>query len=86
MPPSKGDEVLTEEFANYFLNKSKTIRDTLDGYEKYQPTDDGKTPKINKFYELIEAEVEIIISDMPTKGCELDLLPTKFSNRYCLAS
>ena len=30
MPPSKADEVLTEEFADYFLNKIKTIRDTLD--------------------------------------------------------
>ena len=47
MPPSKADEVLTEEFADYILNKIKTIRDTLDGYEKYQPIDDGKTPKIN---------------------------------------
>ena len=76
-PPSKADEVLTEEFAHYFLNKIKTISDTLDGYEKYQATDDGKTPEINEFYELTEAEVGIIIRNMPTKGCELDLIPTK---------
>ena len=47
MPPSKSDKVLTEEFADYFTNKTKAIRDTLDGYEKYQLIDDGKTPKIN---------------------------------------
>ena len=58
MPPSKSDEVLTEELPDYFMNKIKAITDTLDGYEKYQPMDDGKTPKINEFYELTEAEVE----------------------------
>ena len=42
------------------MTKIKTIRDTLDGYEKYQPIVDGKTPEINEFYELTEAEVEII--------------------------
>ena len=77
MPPLKADEVLTEECADYFLNKTKTIRDTLDGYEKYQPTDDRKTPEINEFCELTETEVVIIIRNMPTKGCELDLIPTK---------
>ena len=77
MTPSKSDEVLTEEFAEYFMNKIKAIRDTLDGYEKYQPTDDGKTPKINEFYELTEAEVETIIRSMPTKGCEVDSIQTK---------
>ena len=35
MPPSKSDKVLTKEFADYFMNKIKAIRDTLDGYEKY---------------------------------------------------
>ena len=43
----------------------------------YQPMDDGKTPEINEFYELTEAEVETIIRSMPTKGCELDPIPTK---------
>ena len=77
MPLSKSDEVLAEEFADYFLNKIKTIRDTLDGYEKYQPIDDGKTTEINEFYELTEAEVDIIMRSMPTKGCEHDPIPTK---------
>ena len=77
MPPSKADEVLAEEFADYFLNTIKTIRDTLDCYEKYQPIDDGKTPQISKFYEPTEAELEIVIRSMPTKGCELDPIPTK---------
>ena len=77
MRPSKSDEVLAEVFSDYFMNKIKTIRDMLDGYEKNQPIDDGKTPEINKFYELTEAEVEIIIGSMPTKGCELDPIPTK---------
>ena len=86
MPPSKADEILAEEFADYFLNKIKTIRDTLDGYEKYQPIDDGKTPEINEFYELTEAEVEVINRSMPTKGCKLDPIPTKILNRYCLIS
>ena len=77
MPPSKADEVLPEEFADYFLNKIKTIRDILDSYEKYKPTDDGKTPKINEFYKLTEAEIEIIFRNMPTKWCKLDPVPTK---------
>ena len=46
MPPSKSDEVLAEEFADCFLNKIKTIRDTLDGYENYQPIDDHKPLKL----------------------------------------
>ena len=77
MPPSKSDKVLAEEFADYFMNRIKDIRDTLDGYKKYQPTYDGKTPKINEFYELIEAEVETIIRSMPIKGFELNCIPTK---------
>ena len=39
--------------------------------------DDGKTHKINEFYRLTETEVETIIRSMPTKGCELDPIPTK---------
>ena len=70
MPPSKADEVLTEKFADYFLNKMKTIRDTLDGYEKYQPTDDGKTSEINGFHE----------------GVNLTQYQQKFSDRYYLTS
>ena len=77
MPPSKSDEVPAEEFADYFMNKIKAIRDTLDGYEKYQPTDDGKIPQIYEFYELTKAEVETIIRSMPTKGCELNPITTK---------
>ena len=76
MPPSKSDEVLAGEFADYFMNKIKAIRDTLDGYKKYQPTDDGKIPKINEFYKLTEAEVETMIRHIPTKGCEHDPIPT----------
>ena len=38
LPDSNSDLELSEEFADFFLNKITTIRAKLDNYEKFEPT------------------------------------------------
>ena len=77
LPPSGNAEELAEEFATFFLNKIRKIREALDTCPKFKPTKQSNSQPLENFTNLTENEVEKIIKSMPTKSCRLDTLPTK---------
>ena len=75
-PANIDNEDLANKFADFFLNKIKKIRLDLEGCPKYEPQErDCKI--LENFAPLSEDEVKSIICDMPSKTCELDVIPTK---------
>ena len=77
LPPSTSDEELAEEFATFFMNKIRKIRDALDVHPKFKPSRHNTSKSSNNFNVLTEDEVEKVIMTMPTKSCKLDVLPMK---------
>ena len=75
MLPGKMDGKLAEEFAEYFMQKIKTIRDGLEYHPLYTLRDTG-IPELETFKQVSESDVKQVISKMKTKSCELDILPT----------
>ena len=76
MPPGKSDQLLANEFAEYFLNKIDKIRDDLVSSQTYLPTP-RDVAQLSSFQTTTEEEVINIIRSMPTKSCESDIIPTK---------
>ena len=75
-PKASSDEELANQFADFFMNKIKNIRDELDKYLEYSPSNTAKG-QLNTFTEVTQEQVIHYIKKMPTKGCELDPNPTK---------
>ena len=71
------NEELAEEFASFFINKIRKIREALDAGPKVRPTQQNSSKSFENFTNLTEDEVEKIVMSMPTKSCKLDVLPTK---------
>ena len=59
---------------NNFMSKIKSIKDTLDSHPFYKPTR-RDVPKLSRFLRITEDQVEKIIRCMPSKCCELDVMP-----------
>ena len=77
LPPSMSNEELAQEFATFFINKIRKIRDALDTCPKFKPTQHNNSKSFLNFTKLAEGGVETIIMSMATKSCKLDVLPTK---------
>ena len=58
------------------MSNIKSIMDSLDSHPLYKPTR-REVPKFSKFIRITEDQVEKIIRSMPSKCCELDILPPK---------
>ena len=71
------NEELTEEFASFFINKIRKIREALDTGPKFKLTQQSSSKSFESFTNLTEDKVEKIIMSMPTKSCKLDVLPTR---------
>ena len=74
MPSGFRNEDLANTFADYFMDKILDIRQSLCHKPKYEPKGVEAT-KFCEFRELSPAEIRSIINSMPTKSCELDVLP-----------
>ena len=68
-------EDLANQFAEFFITKIQNIRDKLDSLPVYDHKD-SSPPKLSKFEPLREEEVRQIIKAMPSKCCDLDVIPT----------
>ena len=75
IPESRNMGKLSNEFADYFLEKIQIIRSELDQHPKYQP-DGCDVPKLTEFCPMSDKEILKIMNQMPTKQCELDAIPT----------
>ena len=67
-PKSENMEKLSNEFADYFLEKNQIIRTELDQHPKYQP-DRCDVPKITEFHPMGDKEILKIMNEMQTKHC-----------------
>ena len=76
LPPSPSDEEMANEFADYFMNKIQSIRDSLDTSSKYLASP-GNILNFSAFEPLSASEVTKIIFGMKTKTFEMDPIPTK---------
>ena len=67
---------LEEQFADFFMQKIKAIRNSLSNKKVYMPVY-RNVSKFDCFHAVSEADVAKIIDTMSTKSCELDCIPTK---------
>ena len=77
LPPHESGKALADQFASFFHNKIKIIRDTFipSGTEKDVHTS-SDPPKIIAFTEVPQDTVNKIIRNSPKKSCLLDPWPT----------
>ena len=73
LPKSQSDEGLANEFAQYFMSKIKSIRDTLDSHPLYKPTR-RDVHELSRLSKIMEDQVKRIIRSMPSKCCEPDVM------------
>lgn len=76
MPSCENDTILSENFADFFMNKIGKIRDSLKEFPNYKPRPKD-VESFETFQELEESEIRKLINELKTKSCELDILPTK---------
>ena len=76
-PSHESDKSLADQFASFFLNKSKRVRDTFvpTGTENYVHPP-SNPPQITAFTQVSEDMVGRIITNSPTKSCLMDPWPT----------
>ena len=81
MPDHSDADMLANEFNTYFRNKILDIRTKLDSTNHDSPGDKFHESvfngmPLNKFSALPKEEIRKIVTEMSTKHCELDPLPT----------
>ena len=67
--------MLANQFADFFMETIRTIRDSLEGHQIYNPQETAKV-SMCKFEQVKESEVARCIRNMASKSCELDAIPT----------
>ena len=72
---STSNNVLADEFLDFFINKTETIRSNLKGHQKYQPAKCSVKENLNTFNPLLQTEILGIIGLVKAKLCELDVVP-----------
>ena len=84
LPTQKSEKSSVDQFASFFCNKIKKIRDNFASsgtkYDVHPPLD---PPKITVFRQVSEEAVDKITKTSPTKSCLLDPLPT-FLIKECI--
>ena len=75
LPECDTKEDLANQFAEFFIIKIQNIRDRLDSLPVYDHKD-SSPPKLAKSEPLMEEEVKQIIKVVPSKCCDLDVIPT----------
>ena len=78
MPPAESDQLLAEEFANFFIEKINKIQEELDHFDLYQLTTMEQIVARQSFLPITAFEVKKLVMDMKPKTNELDLLPVTF--------
>ena len=76
LPSGRSDAQLAQEFATFFMEKIRLIRDSID--DLASPVDSllQCESSLDCWTPVSEAEVERIIRASPTKSCPLDPIPT----------
>ena len=75
LPQAKSNQDLAQEFATFFQNKIKNIRDTLSDKPHFT-TVRNDSPSLRCFAPMMEQQVIKTICSLKSKSCELDPIPT----------
>ena len=78
MPPAESDQLLAEEFADFFIEKINKIQQNLDHYDLYEPMATEKIIVRGSFYHFPDWRKKKLVMEMKAETNELDLLPAKF--------
>ena len=76
MPKSESDQQQAKDFAEFFHNKIATIRANLADIDNYQSPLNESVPQLKSFSPMTQEQIGNIITNMSTKSCELDPIPT----------
>ena len=76
LPDGKSNQELTNQFAEYFIDKIQKIRNNLNSYDRYQVEEAVQAPALGEFEPLMEDEVTKVIISMASKSCEINPVPT----------
>ena len=78
LPDSDSDKELANNFADFFINKIKVIRNQLNEYPKFDLSVNSKpiSTMLNKFEPMLAEDITLIIKSMVRKSCELDVVTT----------
>ena len=74
LPMDTTNSQLAEDFADFFLNKIDKIREEFTSIPAYQPNE-RDTPKLMNFTPITQSQIENTIKAMPTKSCQLSVIP-----------
>ena len=77
IPPDKTDVELAEIFSDFFYYIIITIRESLEKTRIYIPTEDRQISTMKQFDLCTEGQIRKLILSMPSKSCELDVIPTR---------
>ena len=72
---AKSDETLSEDFANFFLNKIEAIRERFHNIPPHEPRE-AHIPQLSKFSTLSEEEVKMTEMGSRSKTYKFDQIPT----------
>ena len=75
LPDHNSDTELADEFAQFFITKTDTIREKFTNIAPYA-LQDSDIPRLQKFDTMSEEDVKRIIMSMKSNSCELDPMPT----------
>ena len=80
LPNSDSDKNLADNFASFFIDKIRDIRDQLNEYPKYDLRADAKaiSMPLSKFSQMSAEDIISIVGSVVNKSCELDVVPTTF--------
>ena len=79
LPSNIKREELPQSFSDFFLNKIKQLRQTLDSRPSDPPSYDiYDGPKFSCFSYVSEHDVHELLADLPNKSSVLDPIPTHF--------
>ena len=71
MPPAESNQILTEEFADFIMDKIKKIQDNLNQYDLFKLAANESVTMRELFLPLSESEVHKLVMKMQTKSCQL---------------
>ena len=77
MPPAELNQLLAEEFADFFVDKIKRTQGNLNQYDLFKLAANESITMKEFFLQLSKLELQKLVKEMQTKPCEPDFLPTK---------
>ena len=76
LPEATSNSALVEDFASFFHDKIDNIRSRFNNIQPYKPNEKYNVPLLRKFVPASARQLEKTITNMPSKTCTLDIMPT----------